>query len=289
MKQIISLYFGGTGINLCSSLLDHYQFEENITDEGSCGLNIAQSKFYNESLFDKSYSDVGSEEHGDDEYSNYENDYTYKNPDLNRSKAERDETISNFYETSDGKVKSLSVLVDSDTFDIEKIMAGKKKQLFDPDQFIYGKENSSGNYSRGENLFKTEKEKFENSVRRLVERCDNLVGFAYHFSAVSGSSGAACSRLDSLKTEHEKLSHIVFPVFQDIHHNLSSVEIFNSIFVARAMIEKSSMGIVYNNDSLKRYLYTQQIEFVTNQLLNSLMAHSISLFTAGCRRGGSLA
>lgn len=286
MKEIISLYFGGTGINLCSPLLDHYQFDENITDEGSCGLNIAQTKFYNPDLFEKIDDYGGYEEHGDDQDS-LEHNYAYDKADLNRSRAERDQPMSHFYESSDGKVKSLSILVDSDPYDIEKVMVGKKRKLFHPDQFLFGKENSSGNFGKSQYHMGQEKEKFDNSIRRLVERCDNFAGFAYHLSGVSGSGGAACSSLDWLLVDHDKKVHLFYPVFQDLNHNSNSMEIYNSTFVMRSMIEKSSLAVVYNNDSMKRYLYSHGIECITNQLLNSLMAHSLSLFTAGYRRGGN--
>lgn len=61
---------------------------------------------------------------------------------------------------------------------LDQIRTSKYKELFNPDQMIYGKEDASNNYARG--YYTVGKKMLDPCVERLnklVEACDGLQGY----------------------------------------------------------------------------------------------------------------
>ena len=100
-----------------------------------------------------------------------------------------------FYETKEGKYHVRSLFADADSFVIDSVKKGENRELFNPSDVFYDKEESLG-LSRSSHRYAGT---FDNLVmdrlRQVSESCENPQGYIVTHSVCGGFGSGYVSRL----------------------------------------------------------------------------------------------
>ncbi|WMV18256.1 hypothetical protein MTR67_011641 [Solanum verrucosum] len=197
-----------------------------------------------------------------------------------------------FSETSSGKFVPRALFIDLEPSVIDEVKSGTNGQLYNPQQFICGKEDAGNNFARGYYTLggKIIGECLDR-IRKLVDDCSNLSGFVI-FNSVSGGTGSGfCSLLlESLSTEYEPKEKIAFTVYPspDDEFSPSILDSYNTILASYSLKEHSNVTLMFDNvsvsDICRRSL---DIENPTYVNMNRLVSQAISSLTVSMRFEGS--
>ncbi|CAG9324073.1 unnamed protein product [Blepharisma stoltei] len=196
-----------------------------------------------------------------------------------------------FSETNAGKFVPRTVFFDSESAVIDKVRTGAYNQLFNPEQLISGKEDTSSIYYRGRwNLERDLEDLCMDRIRKLADNCESLQGFLLFHSVGGGTgSGFGMRLLWNLRRDYGKKPRIGFYVYPSPQISVSSVEPYNAVLSTHSIISEIEATVVLDNEAIYDICAKQlNIEQITYNNLNRIIAQVISSLTASLRFDSSL-
>ena len=170
-----------------------------------------------------------------------------------------------FYrEEREGNYKARNIMIDLEPDSLDKLHSQDYSQLFDIDNYVFGKESASHNWAMG--YYREGTEEIEYSldvVRKELERCDLAQGIQLVHSLGGGTGGGFGSLLiENLKDLDRKLILKTFSVFGNPDLSGVAGEPYNSALSMYTLIEKANIVHILDNDSMMNLLYqTKQEKF----------------------------
>ncbi|XGW10725.1 hypothetical protein V3C99_012327 [Haemonchus contortus] len=196
-----------------------------------------------------------------------------------------------FTETYGGRYVPRAVLADLEPTVIEEIRTGLYKELFSPEQMIYGKEDAANNFARG--FYTVGKENVNNvlnSIRHLVENCSSLQGFLIFHSLGGGTgSGYEALILEHLCQEYGRTNKLEFSIYPAPLTSTAVVEPYNAILATHDTLESSDCSFLMDNDAINDICSLRLKKKVPDYInLNRIIAQVVSSMTASIRYSGEL-
>ena len=193
-----------------------------------------------------------------------------------------------FTESSRGVHTPRAVFVDLEPSVLHKIQG--RSEIFSPDRFVSGKEDSASNYWRGFYQLQSIRETVEDAIRHSVEECDALQGFVATYSIGGGTGSAATSHIMAdLEKSYTKVSNIGFNLLPSPTLSTSVVEPYNAVFATSDLLDCMSGVFIVDNQSLYRVCSDSLgIECPTYSDINNVVAITVSAITASLRYNSGL-
>ena len=203
-----------------------------------------------------------------------------------------------FDETKDQIFVPRNISIDLDPSTIENIKCNdtNMQQLLDPEFLLSHKEDTGGVFASGRYTLGNEIiDQFDNKLRKLSEKCDNLQGFMIHSSIVGGTGSGLGSLIldDSLPRNYRKKINFTFTSgFYNLSKACSLVEIdydpvvapYNALSGLNSLIEGAHASIMFDNSKIyhlcQRYL---DCRFPSYDDLNGVISAAISNITVNFR------
>eukprot|EP01084_Bolivina_argentea_P129852 229298_1 len=232
---------------------------------GGCGVNLGQSALEHYCV------EQGISPNGSQEY-----------------KTNHDGSIGiSFQQTSKHKYYARSLFVDLNPYSINltKNMY-KYRNIIHPKYCVSGKEDCASNWARGH--FQDGKQhidKFQESVRLLVEECDNIQGFVITHSLSGGTGGGMGSLiLERLAVDYRKKCKFASHVMLD-YKTPSPIQIYNTLLSMHWVMDHTETSIIFDNEQLHTICKNSGIKTPRFKHYNALSAKLISNVTAPFRFG----
>ncbi|KAL8106414.1 tubulin alpha-5 chain-like [Apium graveolens] len=196
-----------------------------------------------------------------------------------------------FFQTMRGSFLSRSIFVDLEPTAIDDVKKGQYGLLFDPDNFISGKEDSGNSYARGRyREGRPIMSRVHERLRVLANACDNLQGFMV-FNGVGGGTGSGLGSmlLEDLSVIYGKKSKLAFSVYPSAEISPIIVEPYNTVLSTHSLIEHADLVVPLDNGAIYDICqYKLKIKMPTYTNLNTLISQLISSLTSSLRYGGAI-
>ncbi|KAM7536196.1 hypothetical protein Aperf_G00000094122 [Anoplocephala perfoliata] len=188
-----------------------------------------------------------------------------------------------------------AVFADLEPSVIDEVREGPYSRLFDPDTLLAGMEDAAGNFARG---YYTLGGKLvgalTNSVRRLIERCDNFESLMA-FSSLGGGTGSGLLAIfiERACIEFAGRHLMQFSVVPSSRMAAGPVEVYNCVHHLYHSSDSSDLNIFLDNSSLfnicTRQLHVRRPTFITvNRVIGPLVAGITASVRFRCSPNGSI-
>lgn len=184
-----------------------------------------------------------------------------------------------FSENSSGAYKARAAFIDLDPYPINDIKKSSYKDLFSKNNLISLNQDSACTFcsaycTLGQELTGV----CFDSIRKLVEECDNLQGFIFTHSIGGGTgSGLGSLLLQHLSQEYGKKLKFSYSIFPSPRFSDLIIEPYNATLAIERLIDHTDLCNVFDNEALyeicHRYLEIENPSFVN---INRLIAQQIS-------------
>jgi len=127
--------------------------------------------------------------------------------------AVKDDSFKVFFEeTGSGQFVPRNLAVDLEPNVIDDVKNGPFAAIFHPEFLVAGKEDAANNFARGHyTIGKQIIDKVNDRLRKLVDNCDNVMGFVIGHSVGGGTgSGLGALILERLAVDYRKKTKIRF-------------------------------------------------------------------------------
>ncbi|CAD8081479.1 unnamed protein product [Paramecium primaurelia] len=208
-----------------------------------------------------------------------------------KNQEEYGEVFKFFTENKEGNYSPRSLFIDSESKAVQKVKYGANRELFRPNQFIYGKEDASNNFARGH--YQIGKEYIDISLdrlRKLVEDCSCQQGIVL-FNSVGGGTGSGLGALllERLSDDYSKQIKMGINIYPSPLNGTAVVEPYNVILATQYLQELADFCILLDNQAIYEICNKiLDIECPSHTNLNTLTAQVYSSLTAALRFNGSL-
>jgi len=193
---------------------------------------------------------------------------------------------------SQEKYTPRSLFVDLDLTTIDILRKGSRRELFNPEFLVSGKEDAADNYARGNYTVGREiAEELQTKIRKLAEACDNLGGFMFTHSINGGTgSGLFTRMIGDISENFPKKQKQSFTLYPSPNLPNSVVEPYNAVLSTNALLSETDSVIMLDNQAIYNLLSEHlNIEAPNYTNVNRLIAQLISSSTISMRfSGGSL-
>lgn len=135
---------------------------------------------------------------------------------------------------------------------IDGLLSSAHRDLYEPDQFIAGKDGSAHNFGRGHYTIGSQYiGACKDKIRKLAEKCSNLHGFMV-FNSVGGGTGSGLTTriLETLSIDYTKADKTSFTVFPCPPVYDYTTEPYNSVLATNSIIHHTDKTVVFNNWAL---------------------------------------
>ena len=249
MKEIISIHIGQTGIQMSSPIWELFCLEHNISLTGE---------------------KIKENEKENDINNNIDNNYIDSYPSIF------------FQENSKGLLSPRALFIDTEPDIINKIKKSKFKDLYFPNSYFNGKEDSSSNLARGQYLYIKFQNDVEEALRKLIEPCDNIQGIFLYNSLGGGTGSAITSHLLGYICDIPKMTSVSFSIFPS--NNFSTTEIYNTVLSLPKFIEFNDLCFMLFNELISKICEKfLNIEYPTFDDINLIIAYLVSNITSTIR------
>jgi tubulin gamma len=195
-----------------------------------------------------------------------------------------------FYESDHKHYIPRAVLVDLEPKVLKSIENSKYKKLYNPRNFLYGKDGGgAGNiwakgYSEGERY----KDIIEEILDREADASDSLEGFMLSHSINGGTgSGMGSYILECITDRYEKKLIQTYSVFPNISNYDVNVTPYNSVLTLKRLILNADSVVVFDNKALNHIAENKiKIQKPTITHLNALISTIMSGSTSTLRYPG---
>ncbi|ETO31623.1 hypothetical protein RFI_05497 [Reticulomyxa filosa] len=162
--------------------------------------------------------------------------------------------------------------------------------MFNPKFLIHGNEDT-GNFARGHYTFgKQVIDKVNDRLRKLVDNCDNAMGFIFSHSVGGGTgSGLGALILECLAADYKKKTKLGFDIYPSSMLSTCILETYNSLLATHWLLNHMEVSLLLDNEAVYGICQKQLRSFWpdTNNF-NNLISKVISSITASLRFGGEL-
>ncbi len=196
-----------------------------------------------------------------------------------------------FCEQDNNKFEPRSLFVDTDSDIINEVRYKSKMQdLYQTEQFVTGKEDTSGNFASG--YHKHGKEiigQTLDKLRKMAEKCSDLEGFII-YNSVGGGTGSGFGSLlnENISNEYTEKLKFGFTIFPSDHISNNIISPYNTILAAHHLLEHSSANVVFDNSALYTICNSKlNIEHPTYNNMNEIISQVVSSLTASIRFEGT--
>ena len=171
---------------------------------------------------------------------------------------------------------------------IDKVCSGAYREIFE--QKVQGKEDASGLYSIGYFDGNHVIDECLDSIRRMVEQCNNFEGFI-NYSAIGGGTGSGFGSklLERLSIDYPNRIKHAYTIYPHSRQSPTIVEPYNSVLASSKHLDHLNFSVVLDNhacyDICRRSLDIVRPAYGD---INYLMSQSISSITAAMRMGGAI-
>ncbi|ETO33811.1 hypothetical protein RFI_03287 [Reticulomyxa filosa] len=206
---------------------------------------------------------------------------------------QRDHSLKIFFEEAgNGQFVPRNLAIDLEPNVIDDVKNGEYGAIFNHEFLINGQEDGSNNFARGYcSMGKQILSKVLDRIRKLVDHCDNVIGFIMAHSVGGGTgSGLGSLLLEHLTTDYgSKKTKLGFEVYPSPNLSTCVVEPYNALLATHYLIEHTQVSLVLDNEAIydicQKQLHIIKPD-VTN--LNRLISKVISSMTASLRFSGEL-
>jgi len=196
-----------------------------------------------------------------------------------------------FTESASGKFVPRALYLDLEPTCVEEIRSSEFRDLYHPEQLICGKEDAANNYARGH--YTVGKEIIDSAmerIRRVVDSCNSIQGFAVYMATGGGTgSGLGSLLLERLSVDFPKSSKLCFTVYPSPQISTAVVEPYNSVLTTHSLLEHAEVVNVLDNEAVYGICKNNlDVARPTYRNLNRLICQVISSMTASVRFSGQL-
>ncbi|XP_020281663.1 tubulin epsilon chain-like isoform X2 [Pseudomyrmex gracilis] len=209
--------------------------------------------------------------------------------------------FQNVADLNKSKVKARAVLVDMEDSVVSRFKQGPLRQLFDQTCIVTNYPGSGNNWAIGyHDHGKEYHDRIEESIRRVVERCDRLHGFLLMHSLGGGTgSGLGTAILKLLKDNYPHVERIVSCVYPANMQDTITAP-YNTLLATQELIEHATCVFPVENKALLDICNAQlnkrenisQVNYNVSckafQDMNSIIVNMLLHLTSGSRFPGSL-
>jgi tubulin alpha len=197
-----------------------------------------------------------------------------------------------FYEqTGAGQYVPRNLMVDLEPNVIDDVKNSKYAKIFHADFLIAGKEDAANNFARGHyTVGKEQIDKVNDRLRKLVDNCDNVQGFAINHAVGGGSgSGLGALVLERIAVDYRKKSKLGFEVYPSPTISTCIVEPYNALLATHWLLDHTEISILLDNEAIYEICQKNlDLKKPSYDNLNRLITKIISSMTASLRFEGEL-
>ncbi|ETO23785.1 tubulin alpha chain, partial [Reticulomyxa filosa] len=189
-----------------------------------------------------------------------------------------------FEETCSGQFVDLEPNV------IDDVKNGPFAAIFNHEFLVHGKEDAANNFARGHyTIGKQIIDKVNDRLRKLVDSCDNVMGFIIGHSVGGGTgSGLGALILKHLTVDYKK-PKIGLEIYPSPNLSTCVVEPYNALLATQWLLDHTDISLLLDNEAIYG-ICQKQLRIAKPDLnnLNKLISKVISSMTASLRFRGEL-
>jgi tubulin alpha len=203
-----------------------------------------------------------------------------------------DKTFLTFYEeTGAGQYVPRNLFVDLESNVIDDVKSSEIAKMFHPDFMVHGKEDAANNFARGHyTVGKQVIDRVSDRLRKLVDSCDNLMGFIVCHAVGGGTgSGLGALILERIAVDYRKKSKLGFEIYPSPQLSTAVVEPYNALLSTHWLLDHTEVSLLLDNEAIYDLVIKKlDIKHPSYDNLNRLITKVISSMTASLRFGGEL-
>ena len=196
-----------------------------------------------------------------------------------------------FEEAGTGQFVPRNMFVDLEPNVVDDVRNSAEAKMFHPDFLISGKEDAANNFARGHyTVGKTIIDRVSDKLRKLVDNCDNLMGFVINHAVGGGTgSGLGALILERMAVDYRKKSKLGFEVYPSPSLSTAVVEPYNALLTTHWLLDHTEVSLLLDNEAIYDLVIKKlDIAHPSYDSLNRLITKVISSMTASLRFGGEL-
>ncbi|ETO03043.1 hypothetical protein RFI_34366 [Reticulomyxa filosa] len=162
-----------------------------------------------------------------------------------------------FEETGSGQFVPRNLAVDLEPNVIDDVKNGPfAAMFFHPEFLVHGKEDATNNFARGHyTIGKQIIDKVNDRLRKLVDNCDNVMGFFIGHSVGGGTgSGLGALILERLAVDYRKKPKIGFEIYPSPNLSTCVVEPYNALLATHWLLDHTEVSLLLDNEGHLRNL-----------------------------------
>jgi tubulin alpha len=203
-----------------------------------------------------------------------------------------DKSFLTFYEeTGAGQFVPRNLFTDLESNVIDDIKSSEIAGMFHPDFLVAGIEDAANNFARGHyTVGKKLIDRVADRLRKLVENCDNLMGFIITHAVGGGTgSGLGALILERMAVDYRKKSKLGFELYPSPSLSTAVVEPYNALLTTHWLLDHTEVSLLLDNEAIYDLVIKKLgIKHPSYDNLNRLITKVISSMTASLRFGGEL-
>ncbi|ETO26343.1 hypothetical protein RFI_10794 [Reticulomyxa filosa] len=174
---------------------------------------------------------------------------------------------------------------------IDELKVGSFAKMYQGTYLLSGNEDAANNFARGYyTVGRRMIDKVNDTLRKLVDNCDNPMGFMIVHSVGGGTgSGLGSLLLERLAVDYRKKSKMGFEIYPSPSLSTCVVEPYNTLLTTHWLIDHTDVSLVLDNEAIygicQNKLHIAKPD-VSN--LNRLISKVVSSVTAFLRFQGEL-
>ncbi|ETO35357.1 hypothetical protein RFI_01704 [Reticulomyxa filosa] len=171
-----------------------------------------------------------------------------------------------------GKRKESSGKDDSFKVFFEETCSGQfvpRKLVVKYSIWLNWKEDAANNFARGHyTIGKQVIDKINDRLRKLVDHCDNVMGFVIGHSVGGGTgSGLGALILERLAVDYRKKTKIGFEIYQSPNLSTCVVEPYNELLATHWLLDHTEVSLLLDNEAIYG-IYQKQLRIAKPDLDN---------------------
>jgi tubulin alpha len=210
-----------------------------------------------------------------------------KNPETND-----DGTFECFFsQTQSGNYVPRNISCDLEPNCIDDIKNGEWAKIFDDEFLVAGKEDAANNFARGHYTVGKELiDKVADRLRKLVDGCDNVMGFVVNHSVGGGTgSGLGALILERMAVDYRKKSKLGYEIYPSPTISTCVVEPYNALLATHWLLDHTEVSLLLDNEAIYEIVQKKlDIKRPSYDTLNRLISKVISSMTASLRFKGEM-
>ncbi|ETO17487.1 tubulin alpha-3 chain [Reticulomyxa filosa] len=191
-----------------------------------------------------------------------------------------------FEEATSDQFVPRNLAIDSEPSVIEEIKTGSFATMFKNEFLLSGNEDAANIFARGYNSIGRQMiDDVNDRLRKLLDMCDNMMGFMIYHSVGGGTgSGLGSLLLEHLAVNYRKKAKIGFEVYPSSNLSTCMVEPYNATLATHWLLDHTDVSLVLDNEAIYSICLNKlHISKPDASNVNRLIAKVISSMTSSLR------